>query len=1125
VNSETLPEQRAAAGVELAVSALLADQRTVVLARRLGSAARVTARVSEPLLAVLLAAVQQARRDEPRPAVSIIVADDEEARELAESIRAFTGAVPVAYYPHRGVDWGSPLAPAVHLVGERARALATLAEGGIVCVAADAIVERIPPREDRPAPVRVARGDQLDRDALLACLVEAGYERVGGTVEERGQVSARGDVVDVFPTTGREPIRIEFFGDDVERVCAFSSLTQRSLRDLDHAVLHPARERCDEDPAARFVAEDDADIPRDLVSVVPELLAAGVLVVWQPHQVQAAFDERWSEVGFGSAARRRGYLGERDLAELVETLPAFDPLPQGQSFTFEAQRPALAARGVAEAENELRSLVRQDLRVLVAFSHRGDAERAQGQLRRVDTVLANAGDPLRAGGGVMLVVSRVRRGFVSTQLRVAVLPAAQLLRRRSTGTATPIGRAIGSSADLKSGDYVVHEDHGVGRFVAFDTKTVAGVTRDYLCLDFKGDDKLFVPHEQIAKVSRYIGTDGRAPALSRLGGKAWQALKARARHAVHELAGELLALYAARLASEKQPVEPDGDLSSQLDATFPYAETDDQARTIEAVKADLESPRPMDRLVCGDVGFGKTEVAMRAAAKVVESGRQVLMLCPTTILAQQHYATFRDRFRDTAVEVDVASRFRASAALRETVSRFREGRIDILIGTHRVLSRDVAASNLGLVIVDEEQRFGVAQKELLRQMRTEVDVLALSATPIPRTLHMSLAGLRDISVIATPPRGRRPVRTHVGEWDDQLVAHALSRELARSGQAFYLHNRVESIDEAAERLRQLVPHARIAVAHGKMNERQLEGVMERFLHGDYDVLCATTIIEAGLDIPAANTLIIERADTLGLSQLYQIRGRVGRSDQAAFAYLFYPDASALTEEAAARLAALADYTELGAGFKVAMRDLELRGAGSLLGDEQSGHVAAVGFELYCELLAEAVAELQGVRHDQQATSVRVDAAVDAFVPAAYVGLESAKIDVHRRIALAGSEDELRDLEAELADRFGPVPEPVANLIGIQAVRLALASFGMVAVAVRRDRVVLSGVPLSADETRALRELVTGVTSTPAKREVAVRVGDQPAVQAARGLVAGIVEVRRGPVTSLPLSKVSASPTR
>ena len=498
------------------------------------------------------------------------------------------------------------------------------------------------------------------------------------------------------------------------------------------------------------------------------------------------------------------------------------------------------------------------------------------------------------------------------------------------------------------------------------------MTRDYLELEYKDGDRVFVPSDQLHKISRYVGAGAGDPPLSKLGGKAWEQMKLRARRAAQALAGELINLYAERKRRAGHPFPPDGEWQLDFENAFPYRETPDQLDAIEQVKADMEEARPMDRLICGDVGYGKTEVALRAAFKAAADGKQVMFLVPTTILAQQHHGTFAERMRDYPFRIEMASRFRSAAEVRAAVKDFTEGKVDILIGTHRLLSRDVRPNDLGLLIVDEEQRFGVKQKELLRQLRLKVDVLSLSATPIPRTLQMSLAGLRDISVIETPPEGRRPVKTYVGEYDEDLAKQAIERELARGGQAFFLHNRVETIDETAERVRAMCPKARVSVAHGQMDEKQLEKVMLEFLRGGSDVLVCTSIVESGLDIATANTLIVERADQLGLAQLYQIRGRVGRSRERAYAYLFYPSSAALTEEAAARLSTLSDYTELGSGFKIAMRDLEIRGAGNLLGDEQSGHVAAVGFELYVAMLDEAVAALAGSAADEAPEPVRMD---------------------------------------------------------------------------------------------------------------------------------------------------------
>jgi transcription-repair coupling factor (superfamily II helicase) len=638
----------------------------------------------------------------------------------------------------------------------------------------------------------------------------------------------------------------------------------------------------------------------------------------------------------------------------------------------------------------------------------------------------------------------------------------------------------------------VHEDHGIARFAGFETKSVAGVTRDYLELEFRDGDRVFVPSDQLHKISRYVGADAGDPPLSKLGGKQWEQMKMRARRAAQALAGELLNLYAERRRRAGHAFSRDGDWQLEFEERFTYRETPDQLETIEAVRADMEEARPMDRLVCGDVGYGKTEVALRAAFKAAVDGKQVMFLAPTTVLAQQHYGTFTERMRDYPLRIEMASRFRSPKEVRESLAAFTEGRVDILIGTHRLLSRDVRPKDLGLLIVDEEQRFGVKQKELLRQLRLKVDVLSLSATPIPRTLQMSLAGLRDISVIETPPEGRRPVSTYVGEYDEELVRKAIARELARGGQAFFVHNRVETIDETAERVRALAPEARVAVAHGQMPEGRLEAIMLEFLRGGADVLVCTTIVESGLDIPSANTLIVERADELGLAQLYQIRGRVGRSRERAYAYLLYPSAAALADEASRRLATLSDYTELGSGFKIAMRDLEIRWAGNLLGDEQSGHVAAVGFELYVSMLDEAVRLLAGDSAEESTEPVRMDLPVDAYVPGDYVPYEAAKIEVHRRIAGAREVAQLIMLREELVDRFGPIPGPLDNLIRLQDARIKLGRAGARSVDFRGGRLSVAPIELDSNGSRALRERIPEAVYESGRSTVRVRLPDEPA---------------------------------
>jgi transcription-repair coupling factor (superfamily II helicase) len=1055
------------------VEQLIADERLLAYAEALPAAAR----VSEPALPILLAALHE----HLGRSLVVLLPDDADARDAAEGARWFLGEDRVALLPSRGVHWGTGLEPPPHLVGERARALEVLAAGGLVCASAAALAEAMPPPETRPRPITVAPGEAPGLEALAELLALAGYERVDRT-QERGQFAVRGGLIDVFPTTGRDPLRIEFFGDEIEAVRAFSPFTQRALHDVEHAIVYPAAERRVDlqEPTLR---EDEAPVvPDDLVLPLerpPDL-------VWQPDDVR----EVWAE-------EFQSELSLEGSAEL-------DPFPRGQRHSFEAQRPAVAARGLAEAETELTGFIRAGNRVVVAFPHRGEALRTANLLRRVEPRILEPGDPLPDEPELLFAVSPARRGFVWRDLALALLPDTQVFRKRTPSRAAPAGRALQSFADLRTGDFVVHEDHGIGKLLGFETKTVAAVTRDYLFLGFRGDDRLYVPHEQIGKVSKYIGADATAPALSKLGGKAWQNLKTRARTALRELAGELLALYARRQQAPGIAYDLSNDWLERLEAEFPYRETEDQRATIEAVKEDLEAPRPMDRLVCGDVGFGKTEVAVRAAFAAAVNGKQTLMLVPTTVLAEQHWNTFRERYRDFPVRVDMISRFRRPTEQKQVLADYEAGKVDVLIGTHRVLSRDVIPKELGLLIVDEEQRFGVAQKELLRALRLEVDVLSLTATPIPRTLHMSLSGLRDISVIETPPEGRRPIRTYVGEYDDELVKAALEREHAREGQSFFLHNRVETIDEAAARLEQLVPALRVLVAHGQMRERELEERMHAFLRGDADVLVSTTIIESGLDIPEANTLIVERADALGLAQLYQIRGRVGRSDVPAHAYLFYPDSRELTAEARARLATLADHTELGAGFAIAMRDLEIRGAGDLLGAEQSGHVAALGFELYVELLGEAVAELSGERR-AAARPVRVDASVDAYVPATYIEAEALKIDLHRRLALTETEDELRELRAATEDRFGPVPEPVENLFAIQEAKLKLAVLGADYLVFRGGKITVGPLLLGSEELRAIRSEADTAVYTTARREVSLRVGEfSGAVQ----LVAAIVRARQ-----------------
>ena len=1101
-------------------------EQTLALARD-GGRAFVSASLRPYVIAALADADERARS---RPTL-VVVGDDRAARDLAGDLAAWLAPRRVRYYPSRGVAYESHLLPPPHLVGLRVAALDALlapeerpgGEDGaagvdrpVVVVSAVALSEKVPDPQLRPRSFTLRVGELLDLEECARELVAAGYERVD-QVEERGQFALRGGLLDVFGATEERAVRVDMFDVEIEALRWFSTFTQRSLGEAEEVEIAPAAELAAEHrelaeiaaATGAFAAEAGAERP-DIAELLPlERFGAlldlvgdrAELIVAAEEELEPVLSDHWSDVcaAFADEDAHHLYVSpesiQRTLAERARTW--ISSHASGQQLELRAQSAETAARSLAEAEPELEKLVRSGYTTVVAFPRRGEGERTAYNLGRLKASWLGEDLDTRAGApapSLRFAVASLREGFIAPELKLAVFPEHRLLRRRPTVRRADGGRtsrrgALRSFTELRTGDIVVHEDHGVARFAGFETRTVAGVTRDYLYLEYQGDDRVFVPTDQLAKISRYVGAgaDGHPP-LSKLGGTRWETMKARARRAAQALAGELLSLYAERRRRSGHAFGADSDWQRDFEARFPFTETPDQRDAIELVKADMEAPRPMDRLICGDVGYGKTEVALRAAFKAAGDGKQVLMLVPTTILAQQHYGTFAERLADYPFTLEHVSRFRTPAEQRDAVARFAEGRVDILIGTHRVLSRDVRAKDLGLLIVDEEQRFGVKQKELLRQLKLKVDVISMSATPIPRTLQMSLAGLRDISVIETPPEGRRPVRTYVGEYEEELVRRAIERERERGGQAFFLHNRVESIEETAERLRAMCPGVRFSVAHGQMPEGELERVMMDYLRGGSDVLVCTSIIESGIDIPQANTLIVENADSFGLAQLYQIRGRVGRSRERAYAYLLYDSAGALTAEAAQRLSALSDYTELGAGFKIAMRDLEIRGAGNLLGDEQSGHVAALGFELYMQMLDQAVDEASARGEGEPAPEpVRLDVNVDAYVPADYVPYEQAKIDVHRRVASALEVAEVEELRAELEDRFGPIPEPLENLLALQRARIKFGEAGAQTVSFRGDRLAVVPIELDSVRARRLREELPEALYESGRSQVSMRV--------------------------------------
>ncbi len=1122
------------------------DPTFVTLARDGGHAF-----VSSSLRPYLIAALSDT---ESKPTV-VVVGDDRAARDLAADLRAWLAPRPVRYYPSRGVAYESHLTPPPHLVGLRVAALDSLLDAAgaaagsdaqeppVVVVSATALSEKVPDPALRPHSFTLRVGDLLDLEECAAELVAAGYERVD-QVQERGHFAVRGGLLDVFPATEERAVRVDLFDVQIESLRWFSTFTQRSLGDAEAVEIAPAAELAAEHRELAEIAAleytttrtpssskkvspeaDNATVPSerpDVAELLPVERFGALLdlvpldaeiVVAAEEELAPALADHWSDVcaAFHDRDAHHLYVASEDIQSALQARARvwLSSLFSDQPLELRAQAADTAARSLAEAEPELEKLVRSGYRAVVAFPRRGEGERAAYNLGRLQAQWLGGGGGVGAAPlepSLRFAAASLREGFLAPSLKLAVFPEHRLLRRRRAGRADADGRdgrgrsgaagvrrgALRSFTELRTGDIVVHEDHGVARFAGFQTRTVASVTRDYLYLEYQGDDRVFVPTDQLAKISRYLGVGGGAggehPPLSKLGGSRWDTMKARARRAAQELAGELLALYAERRRRSGHAFEPDSDWQRDFEERFPFTETPDQLDAIELVKADMEGPRPMDRLVCGDVGYGKTEVALRAAFKAATQGKQVLMLVPTTILAQQHFGTFSERLSDYPVTLDHVSRFRSAAEQREAVAGFAAGRVDILIGTHRVLSRDVRAKDLGLLIVNEEQRFGVKQKELLRQLKLKVDVISMSATPIPRTLQMSLAGLRDISVIETPPEGRRPVKTYVGEYLEDLVRQAIMREHARGGQAFFLHNRIDSIEETAERLRALCPGVRFAVAHGQMGEGELEAVMMDYLRGGADVLVCTSIIESGIDIPQANTLIVEHSDAFGLAQLYQIRGRVGRSRERAYAYLLYDSAAALTPEAAQRLAALSDYTELGAGFKVAMRDLEIRGAGNLLGDEQSGHVAALGFELYMQMLDDAVrASADEVEGEELPEPVRLDVSVDAYIPTDYVPYEQAKIEIHRRIASALEVADVERLREDLQDRFGEPPEPLANLLSLQRARIKFGAAGAQAVSFRGDRLAVTPIDLDSTRARRLRAELPEAMYEAARSQVLVRV--------------------------------------
>ncbi|MBW3666410.1 MAG: transcription-repair coupling factor, partial [Actinobacteria bacterium] len=786
-------------------------------------------------------------------------------------------------------------------------------------------------------------------------------------------------------------------------------------------------------------------------------------------ELAAALAPTWGEAAPEAGNHPALFL---DLERIMEERPALrvPPAPTGPGDRTVKVTGLDAVPGDPDSvAAALGRLIEQGMATVVAM----DGEAAADRVARVLGEHGLAMERLDALPNLRsaVVPVGVHKGFVMPEVGAAVLGEQEIAGRRRAHRRTGRARVppVQQYADLTEGDYVVHYQHGIGRFEGLVSRTMVGVERDYLIIAYAGGDRLYVPVDQLAAVKKYTG--GETPRVSRMGGKDWSEQKAKVRQAVAAVAAQVVELHRQRAQATGHAYDPDTPWQRELEAAFPYEETPDQLRAIEQVKSDMGDERPMDRLIFGDVGFGKTEVAIRAAFKAVQEGRQVAVLCPTTLLAQQHHQTFSERFAPYPVRVEVLSRFLTSSQQRDVVGALATGEIDVVIGTHRLLSDDVVFADLGLLVIDEEQRFGVNAKDAIKRLKVGVDVLTLTATPIPRTLEMALTGIRDVSHIRTAPEDRHPILTYVGPYDEQAVSAAIRRELLREGQVFYVHNRVRSIDRAVARLRELVPDARLLVAHGQMSESQLEQAMIDFWNGEHDVLVATTIIESGLDLPKVNTLIVERADLLGLAQLYQLRGRVGRSNQRAYAYMFHPPDQSLTEEAHRRLEAIGEASDLGAGFQLALRDLEIRGAGSILGEVQSGHIAAVGFDLYAELVAEAVSEMEGRPvEDASPPEIRIDLPVDAHIPESYIADQELRLEAYRRLAAATTNPEVDDVAPEWADRYGPLPPEAESLITLARLRVEAIRIGLEEVVKLRHEVRLSPVDLKPSQEVRLQRL-------------------------------------------------------
>jgi transcription-repair coupling factor (superfamily II helicase) len=1141
-----------------------------------------------PLRPLLVAALAGAHRPGRGGVTLAVTATAREAEELAAALGSLLGEQQVGYFPAWETLPHERLSPRSDTSGQRLAILRRLAHpdpadvrSGPLTVVTSPVRSLLQPMISglgELAPVRLAAGQAASMDDTIAQLVDIGYVRVE-MVERRGEIAVRGGLLDVFPPTEEHPLRVEFWGDEVEEIRYFKAADQRTLAIAEDGLWAPpcrellltpavrgrARQLAAEWPGlqdilgkmaegitvegmealapaltdkmellldylpggSKIVACDPERIrarAADLVWTSQEFLEASWVAAAAGGQVPIDLGEAairpiaearaaaaaaelpwWTVTPFAAAdADQATGAGDGELADGVDTEPA--------PFLVSAE-PAPGYRGdTSRALADIRRWLADDWRVVLVTEGHGPARRL-AELLRGDGLGARDSDLTEPPEAGLAQVSTglLESGFVWPGVRLVVLAEQDLAGTRQ-GTRQshrmPSRRRGGiDPLQLSPGDYIVHEQHGVGRYVEMTSRTVQGATRDYLVIEYapskrgQPPDRLYLPTDQLDEVTRYTG--GEAPALHRLGGADWAKAKGRARKAVRDIAAGLIRLYQARMASPGHAFGTDTPWQRELEDAFPYVETPDQLAAVDEVKGDMERGVPMDRLICGDVGYGKTEIAVRAAFKAVQDGMQVAVLVPTTLLSAQHFVTFSERYAPFPVTVRAMSRFQSAAEVAETLDGLASGKVDIVIGTHRLLSPETRFARLGLLIIDEEQRFGVEHKEYLKQLRTEVDVLSMSATPIPRTLEMGISGIREMSTILTPPEERHPVLTSVTPYDEKQIIAAIRRELLRDGQVFFVHNRVSSINKVAARLAELVPEARIEVGHGQMNEHTLEKVMSGFIEREFDVLVSTTIVESGLDIPNANTLIVDRADAYGLPDLHQLRGRVGRGRERGYAYFLYPPEKPLTETAHERLATLQQHTGIGAGLHIALKDLEIRGAGNLLGGEQSGHIAAVGFDLYVKMIGEAVRELRGDGPAERA-EVRVELPVDAHIPHDYITGERLRLEAYTRIASIDKAIDIAAVRDELTDRFGAVPPQVDNLLAVARLRTVARDAGLTDITLQGNKIRFSPADLPESRQVRVQRLYPGTVLKPAVSTMLV-----PVPKAVPGANAGSASTRSG----------------